>query len=87
VLEFNAGIFSCELLSRDALVVLEKANALRRGKGAVVFPSPRGDVPFSNMALAVLLRRMNWKGITVHGFRSTFHDWCAEVTAFPREVA
>ena len=25
--------------------------------------------------------------ITVHGFRSTFRDWCAEVSAYPREVA
>jgi integrase len=26
-------------------------------------------------------------GITVHGFRSTFRDWCAERTNFPSEVA
>lgn len=25
--------------------------------------------------------------MTVHGFRSTFRDWCAEQTAFPREIA
>jgi integrase len=25
-------------------------------------------------------------GITVHGFRSSFRDWGAEQTAFPREV-
>jgi integrase len=25
--------------------------------------------------------------ITGHGFRSTFRDWCAESTAYPREVA
>jgi integrase len=25
--------------------------------------------------------------ITVHGFRSTFRDWAAERTSFPREVA
>lgn len=74
-------------LGRDALAVLEKAKALRKGKGAFVFSSPRGDAPLSNMALAVLLRRMNRKKITVHGFRSTFRDWCAEMTAFPREVA
>jgi integrase len=27
------------------------------------------------------------KSLTVHGFRSTFRDWCAEQTSFPREVA
>jgi integrase len=26
-------------------------------------------------------------GITVHGFRSTFRDWCYEQTEFPREIA
>jgi integrase len=25
--------------------------------------------------------------LTVHGFRSTFRDWCSERTSFPREVA
>ncbi len=25
--------------------------------------------------------------LTVHGFRSTFRDWCAEATACTREVA
>ena len=25
--------------------------------------------------------------IVVHGFRSTFRDWAAEQTSFPREVA
>ena len=32
-----------------------------------------------------------WKespeNITVHGFRSSFRDWCAEQTNFPREIA
>jgi integrase len=26
-------------------------------------------------------------GATVHGFRSTFRDWCAERTNHPRELA
>jgi integrase len=25
--------------------------------------------------------------VTVHGFRSTFRDWAAERTSYPREVA
>ncbi len=39
------------------------------------------------MALLTLLRRMNRSDLTVHGFRSTFRDWAAERTSFPREVA
>ena len=34
-----------------------------------------------------LLDRMGRKGVTVHGFRSTFRDWVAEQTAYPRELA
>jgi integrase len=26
-------------------------------------------------------------GATVHGFRSSFRDWCAEETDHPREIA
>ena len=52
-----------------------------------VFPSPKGDGSLSNMAMLVLLRRMERKDITVHGFRSSFRDWAAEQTNFPREVA
>jgi integrase len=40
----------------------------------------------SNMALLMLLRRMGRGELTVHGFRSTFSDWCAEQTAFASEV-
>ena len=35
----------------------------------------------------MLLRRMKVDEFTVHGFRSTFRDWCGEATSFPREVA
>jgi integrase len=30
---------------------------------------------------------MKQPGLTVHGFRSTFRDWAAEQTNFPRELA
>jgi integrase len=42
--------------------------------------------PISNMAMPMLLRRMGKGDLTVHGFRSTFSDWCAERTNFPSEV-
>ena len=38
------------------------------------------------MALAELLKGMDGGGYTVHGFRSSFRDWAAERTSFPREV-
>jgi integrase len=39
------------------------------------------------MAMLALLRRMNRPDLTVHGFRSTFRDWAAERTNYPREAA
>lgn len=52
-----------------------------------VFPNQKKDRPLSNMALLALLKRLNRKDITTHGFRSSFRDWAAEQTNFPREVA
>jgi len=37
--------------------------------------------------MAMLLKRMGRFDITVHGFRSTFRQWCAEATNTPREIA
>jgi integrase len=34
----------------------------------------------------MLLRRMKPDDLTAHGFRSTFSDWAAERTSYPREV-
>jgi integrase len=61
----------------------EPAAAILRG-----LPRGRGDQVFglSNMALLMLLRRMGRSDLTVHGFRSTFSDWCAEQTNTPSEV-
>ncbi|WP_294338890.1 site-specific integrase [uncultured Sphingomonas sp.] len=56
--------------------------------------APRADQPVfaiagarrSNMAMAMLLRRMGHGDVTVHGFRSTFRDWAGDATDFPREL-
>lgn len=52
-----------------------------------IFPGQRKGRPLSNMSLSMLLRRMEYNDITVHGFRSTFRDWVGDKTDFPREVA
>ena len=38
------------------------------------------------MALLMTTRRMGRIDLTVHGFRSTFSDWCAEQTTTASEV-
>lgn len=53
-----------------------------------VFAGARKGRPLSNMAMLELLRGMKGaEQFTVHGFRSTFRDWAAECTNFPRELA
>jgi integrase len=52
-----------------------------------IFPGRRPTAPLSNMALAMILRRMKVEEATPHGFRSSFRDWCGDKTAFPREIA
>jgi integrase len=50
--------------------------------------SVRADKPMSNMAMLTFLKKhMGYPTLTVHGFRSTFRDWAAEVSSFPRELA
>src|SRR5262249_49355418 len=44
-----------------------------------------GDRVFSLGRTAMWLESP--EAVTVHGFRSSFRDWCAEQTNFPREVA
>lgn len=52
-----------------------------------VFPGKKPNRPLSNMAMQMLLRRMEIFQFTQHGFRSSFRDWAGESTNFPREVA
>ncbi len=72
-------------LSKPALAVL--AAMAEQGHSGLVFPGAKAKKPLSIMAMAMVLRRMNLHDLTVHGFRSTFRDWTAETTHYPREVA
>jgi integrase len=69
-------------LSGSVLKLLEGI----KGKG-YVFPGAREGRPLSNMAMTMVLRRLEHPELTVHGFRSTFRDWCAEETHYPNIVA
>ena len=73
--------------SDAALSVLARARPLRKDSH-LIFPSPvRRGRPLSDMALTKLLRDTGLAELaTVHGFRSSFRDWCAE-TGQPRELA
>jgi integrase len=64
-------------LTRDMLAVLER---IPRRKDNRLF-----DLG-SNTLLKALQAMPGCSGYTVHGFRSTYRDWCGNETAFDREV-
>jgi integrase len=54
--------------------------------GEFVFAGQVRNKPLSNMAMEMILRRMEIEGATAHGFRSSFRDWAGNVSNFPREI-
>ena len=71
-------------LTQECLNILEEAKKFKVDD--YVFPGLCKNRPLSNQALLKLLKTEH-PTLTVHGFRSSFRDWCAEMTAYPREVA
>jgi integrase len=92
VVRMKAGREHRVPLCDAALVVLNKARPcalMRNGDldpAAPVFPGLRRSVPLAPGAMMALLRRMGRDDLTIHGFRSSFRDWAAESTNYPREV-
>jgi integrase len=72
-------------LSAAAAGILEEMKKVRESD--FVFPGGKKGKPLSNMAMLAVLKRMDRGDLTNHGFRSSFRDWAAERTNFPREVA
>jgi integrase len=68
-------------LSDTAMAVLESIPVGNEH----VFTAPRGGT-LSDMTLTKVMRDMKTDAVP-HGFRSTFKDWCREVTQFPDEVS
>lgn len=77
----------------DAAIAILKSMlppGAEKPESGLVFPSAgkKGQIqPFSDVALSKALHVAGAKGYTVHGLRSTFRDWCAERTSYPREIA
>ncbi len=74
-------------LSAPALALVEEVIRAAEDPDAFVLPGIKEGRPLSNMAMLKLLDRMGRADLTAHGFRSTFRDWAAERTNYPREVA
>jgi integrase len=71
-------------LSPAAIAVLKDMAAIRHSD--YVFPGERGGAVGRKQPWR-LLKELAGKEMTIHGFRSSFRDWAAERTNFPREVA
>jgi integrase len=67
-----------------AMEIVAEAKKLADGADLLFQGRKRGR-PLSQMALLMVMRRMKQEAVP-HGFRSTFRDWAAEKTPFPREV-
>ncbi len=66
---------------------LELLRELPRFDGVeLLFPSPIASRKLSDMTLLKVCRDLEVEAVP-HGFRSTFRDWAAEATAYPRELA
>lgn len=74
-------------LSPRAVEILREVEELRRSADDLLFPGGRDGGELSDVALSKAAKNAADMDITVHGFRSTFRDWCAESTNYPRELA
>ena len=71
-------------LSDRAVAVLLEAKAITGGEG-LIFPAKRSGKAQTNMAFAMLLRRLGIDAVP-HGFRSSFRDWTIAETSTPWAV-
>jgi integrase len=72
-------------LARAARVGLERTPPDHRQ--GWICPGARAGRPVSVISLWRLAQEVTGGATTVHGLRSSFRDWCAEQTNFPREIA
>ena len=71
-------------LSDRAVTLLSQRD---RGKPTdLIFKGRKPGRPLSDMSLTMPLRRAEL-GVTIHGFRSSFRDWCGDGNSTTREVA
>src|SRR5215471_237256 len=71
-------------LSEAALALLR--NLYTEDGNDLIFIGAQAGHGLGDRALAEVLARMGRSDITVHGFRSTFRDWAAEVSHHPNHV-
>lgn len=78
----KAGVQHQVPLSTQAVELLQALPI----EGDLLFHGAKPNKPLSDMTLTQMMRRANYTE-TVHGFRSSFRDWVAEQTTYPRDAA
>jgi integrase len=73
-------------LCNRAIAILEKLPKEHGNPFAFISLTQKGK-GLSPSAMTAVLSRMKRDDITVHGFRSTFRDWCSECTAHSPDAA
>lgn len=73
-------------LTKSAVEVLNRVRIGNLVPDAYVFPGRVRGRPMSNMAMGMILRKMDLGQFTVHGFRSAFSDWAHDTTNFPGDI-
>lgn len=87
----KAGVEHRVPLAPQVMAIVDHVWALTPDDG-FLFPGGHhdgvrlGSKPMAHPALWNLLKRMADEGLTVHGFRSSFADWAADMTDHPYEV-
>jgi len=71
-------------LSKEAIAILKEVETFKIDNR--VFPGLKKNKSITDAALLKHLK-ISHSDLTVHGFRSSFRDWCAEITNYPREIA
>ena len=71
-------------LSARAIAILKEMADVRHNE--YVFPGVKQGRPLTRNVFDALFPRLELT-VTPHGFRSSFRDWAAETTNFPREAA
>ncbi len=73
-------------LSDEAMKIIKEMEPFERQTDDLIFPGLAHAKPISEASLLKIVKQ-DHPTLTVHGFRSSFRDWCAEQTSYPREVA
>ena len=77
----KAGITHHVPLSKQAIAILEHMRNSRINPTGLIFCGSAQDKVMSDSTMSAVLKRMDVKGATVHGFRSSFRIWCSESSA------